>query len=651
MESAKQFEKMGREQARVKIINEITRLLGSTLEIERIWPALPGQLRRLIEFDRLTVNLVDGDEMEVRVLYDPDGAERDTRTRIPMADMLNDPALGGDDPDLIDELSPDSANWAERFLAKRGFRSALGLPLTVRGDLVGILSLTSKSPATYSRSSLELLRPIAEQLAVAIANGRLYEQAETSAKRFEAISEVSALATAGLDVAETFQAYSEAVRRIIRFDRATISVISPCGEWIERRAVFDALGSTEEGVDSTSIPVNEAFVGKVLRTGQAALRDLRQSALPYDSSLLAAGFQSALNMPLLAQDRVVGAWSIASTDADAYGESDLNDLAPLASALATALTNARLYDETRKTGERVATYGKIGELLNSTVRLEDVYEELADLTGSIASFDEMFTLTYRKSGEGSHIESVCSNLPHDATFLKDMKTAPLDRPGMAPTNRDLTRFDLIGGPMRRYDPILARIGYQSATSLPLVVGGEMVGELVLASRDPGRYNQATQAAMEPIVGMIAAERYRSRLFAEIETMAATDPLTEVPNRRHFDESFERRLAVGRRTASSTGLLSIDLDRFKEFNDTHGHLEGDRILRYVARVLSSCVRTSDMVARYGGDEFVMGLIVNFSRGFISSSPSSRWLDSAAVGRTACRCWTWPGYMARTRAPGS
>ena len=139
MESAKQFEKMGREQARVKIINEITRLLGSTLEIERIWPALPGQLRRLIEFDRLTVNLVDGDEMEVRVLYDPDGAERDTRTRIPMADMLNDPALGGDDPDLIDELSPDSANWAERFLAKRGFRSALGLPLTVRGDLVSIL--------------------------------------------------------------------------------------------------------------------------------------------------------------------------------------------------------------------------------------------------------------------------------------------------------------------------------------------------------------------------------------------------------------------------------------------------------------------------------------------------------------------------------
>ena len=83
-------------------------------------------------------------------------------------------------------------------------------------------------------------------------------------------------------------------------------------------------------------------------------------------------------------------------------------------------------------------------------------------------------------------------------------------------------------------------------------------------------------------------------------------MTEVPNRRHFDESFERCLALGRRTASSTGLVSVDLDRFKEINDKYGHLEGDRILRYVAGVLSSCVRRSDVVARYGGDEFVIML---------------------------------------------
>jgi two-component system chemotaxis response regulator CheY len=91
----------------------------------------------------------------------------------------------------------------------------------------------------------------------------------------------------------------------------------------------------------------------------------------------------------------------------------------------------------------------------------------------------------------------------------------------------------------------------------------------------------------------------------LHRMAMTDPLTNLPNRRAFDEwlTAERRWPDRRRPF---GVVIADLDRMKAINDTHGHLAGDAALREVAARLQQTLRLSDFVARYGGDEFVIGL---------------------------------------------
>ena len=93
-------------------------------------------------------------------------------------------------------------------------------------------------------------------------------------------------------------------------------------------------------------------------------------------------------------------------------------------------------------------------------------------------------------------------------------------------------------------------------------------------------------------------------IAELEAHANEDPLTGLINRRGFDRELERAFAFVRRYGTSVALLYCDLDRFKPINDTYGHEVGDAVLKGVVKLICSKVRASDVVARVGGDEFVI-----------------------------------------------
>jgi diguanylate cyclase (GGDEF)-like protein len=91
---------------------------------------------------------------------------------------------------------------------------------------------------------------------------------------------------------------------------------------------------------------------------------------------------------------------------------------------------------------------------------------------------------------------------------------------------------------------------------------------------------------------------------KLQMNAVTDPLTGLYNRRHFGESFEKELNRARRYSSPLGLVILDMHRFKEVNDKHGHPRGDEVLRAVATTLRKALRTSDSAFRMGGDEFAL-----------------------------------------------
>ena len=104
----------------------------------------------------------------------------------------------------------------------------------------------------------------------------------------------------------------------------------------------------------------------------------------------------------------------------------------------------------------------------------------------------------------------------------------------------------------------------------------------------------------------AAVIYNSTRFEQTQHESQTDPLTALPNRRSLDRQFEAGLARAAQTRTSASVIVLDLDRLKEINDTYGHEAGDRALRAVGAVLASTVRSSDLCARFAGDEFIVVL---------------------------------------------
>jgi diguanylate cyclase (GGDEF)-like protein/PAS domain S-box-containing protein len=113
------------------------------------------------------------------------------------------------------------------------------------------------------------------------------------------------------------------------------------------------------------------------------------------------------------------------------------------------------------------------------------------------------------------------------------------------------------------------------------------------------------ARMEAEQQLLEKQRQLERTKRMLEGLALKDGLTGLYNRRHFGEQLDREWNRARREQLPLSLFMIDIDRFKRFNDTHGHLAGDRCIQAVADTVKRCfARGSDLVARYGGEEFVV-----------------------------------------------
>ena len=141
--------------------------------------------------------------------------------------------------------------------------------------------------------------------------------------------------------------------------------------------------------------------------------------------------------------------------------------------------------------------------------------------------------------------------------------------------------------------------------VPLQTQRGPLGALVLQSyTEQGRYTDKDKALLQFVSTQVAAAIERKQMYERLEHMAQYDQLTHLPNRQLFLDRLKTALARARREQTLLSLLFIDLDRFKEVNDTLGHAMGDLLLQRVAQRLLECVRASDTVARLGGDEFVV-----------------------------------------------
>lgn len=153
-----------------------------------------------------------------------------------------------------------------------------------------------------------------------------------------------------------------------------------------------------------------------------------------------------------------------------------------------------------------------------------------------------------------------------------------------------------------YDSEVVQEG--SLLSVPMTVQNRLIGVINLHHSKINGFSATAQQIAQAIANQAAIAIENARLYEKTKTLSATDELTGLSNRRQFQEYLLRELAQSRRHHNAFSILMIDIDHFKLYNDYHGHLKGDIVLKKVASLLLQNTRGVDLVARFGGEEFVL-----------------------------------------------
>ncbi len=155
------------------------------------------------------------------------------------------------------------------------------------------------------------------------------------------------------------------------------------------------------------------------------------------------------------------------------------------------------------------------------------------------------------------------------------------------------------------DCLLLKMKEGGYACFPLLAGGVAVGAVMMAKHERGYWNsREKQYLISAYIGLTAASLENVRLINQAKRLAITDALTGVYNRKFFVESFEKQLSLAKRYKETLAVIMADVDHFKRFNDTYGHTAGDRVLQQVSKMLGAAIRESDILCRYGGEEFVI-----------------------------------------------
>lgn len=189
----------------------------------------------------------------------------------------------------------------------------------------------------------------------------------------------------------------------------------------------------------------------------------------------------------------------------------------------------------------------------------------------------------------------------------------LRRPGSDARHADLVRAQRLAASLQGLTQDLGKAVSQHRSRFEAAqarLAAEPVGgHLPTTDLVVGVVSEVLRANQQLQAQLTRAEDHIVEQAAEIEsylTRAMTDSLTELPNRRALDEQLARRLEEYRKRKTPFSLLMIDLDHFKQINDTFGHQTGDMVLRDSAKALTEALRRDDFVARYGGEEFAVVL---------------------------------------------
>jgi diguanylate cyclase (GGDEF)-like protein len=599
------------------------------------------------KFASTTVALAEPDSLHLRVVASTGPGADEMRLSefaitesLPQGRGLTGTAFRTRRPCVSNDFLADERTrpWYDHAI-RSGVRSSAVLPLLNGDRAEGVLIFNSLETGAFTSELVELLKRLAENVSFALGNfDRADEKAKAEKQKdrltgmFEALSATNEAIMWATTRAQLFELVCQAAVLGGTFASATIAIAEPDGEFLKIAATkglnYERMKNRRFAI-SAADPEGRGLTGTSFRTREPCIMNdflADQRTVHWHKLAREDGTRSGASFPLLQNgDKAVGVLLFLSPDEDAFTDDLVELLARLAENVSFALDNFDRAEEKARTEEQKQRLSRMFAALSATneaIMRAKSRTEMFELVCEAAVVGGDFTSTaiaLERPG-AEHLETVASAGP-DRERARNVKlSANAARPegqGLTGTafrtrlpcvsNDYLTDF----GVAAHFHKVVRDSGTRSGAALPLLKDGKAIGVLIFLSSELGAFSPELMELLQRLAENVsfAIDNFdradeKTRADEKIEFLASHDSLTNLPNRETFNELLRYAIEAARRYQRCFAVLFIDLDRFKVINDSLGHDAGDILLVEIANRLRSALRSSDVVARQGGDEFVV-----------------------------------------------
>ncbi len=309
-------------------------------------------------------------------------------------------------------------------------------------------------------------------------------------------------------------------------------------------------------------------------------------------------------VPMRYDGITVGVITLSKLELDGFDDDDLRLLTILADQAATAAESARLLARTQDLAGELRRLLDMSSELSESLDPRQVANLMAEHMAKAMGVDECAISYWDRPN--NRLESLGY---YPAVRFEDMEPY-FDCFGYPETVRALERQEtvIVDAEDPSADPaevkLLVRDGNRILAMLPLIAKRQSIGLVELFSHNTVRWDEQRLELARTMANEGAMALENARMYEDARKLADRDPLTSFYNHRFLHERLGEEVVRSQRGRRPLSMLMLDLDDFKLVNDTFGHLFGDRVLTWVAEIIRATLRTSDIPARYGGDEFAI-----------------------------------------------
>ena len=480
------------------------------------------------------------------------------------------------------------------LLLGQGLRTVVGISLQAKERVFGVLLLGTPDHRDFTPAELRLLLALGHQIGMAVENSYLIQQTSRRSEELNILNEIGRALSSTLDLDLLYDRINSEIRRLMEVSSFFIAFYDRKTQDVS----FDIEVVDGARLPKRSRPAGNYLVEHVARTRQSML--IRENFAEEARNL---GFEangrrgSICAVPMILYDRAIGVMAVHSAQERAFDAGHVELLRVLASEAGIAIENARLFAEEQKRSQQLMLINNISSHAITTLNPDEMLSKIASEIGNSLAYDHIGIAILDYSAKELVIQAEAGtrrDVLGKRVSLGEGLIGQVARTGQIAKVREASNST----------PKTVLEGSASSIALPVVYAEQLLGVLYVESAKPSEFGEQEVLILRTLADLFAGALHNAMAFQKAQEQAITDGLTGVKTHRFLMEALSAEWKRSTRANRPFALVLMDLDRFKFVNDFYGHLEGDVVLQRVGRILEEHCRRSDVVARYGGDEFVI-----------------------------------------------